>query len=218
MIGITRDIPLTLEGEYRPAIYTSYLQQPSMHPATGANTVGQMVFMLRGSGDPMSLLPAARQVVSDVDPDRPLASVATMEQRLRFVLPQRGYLVFAIMAFALTATLLAAIGIYGVMAYSVTQRTREIGIRIALGAAAREVIALVGRRTILIVALGLATGLAGALAATQFLQSQLWGVTPTDPATFALVSLLFAFVALVAAAFPLRRALSVNPTIALRCE
>jgi predicted permease len=218
VIGIVRDMPLTREGEFRPVVYTSYLQQPSRHPATGANIFGQMVFMVRSAGDPMSLLPAARRVVHDVDPDRPLANVATMEQRLSFVLPQRGYVVFALTAFALTATLLAAIGIYGVMAYSVTQRTREIGIRLALGAAAHEVIALVGRRTVFIVALGLVTGLAGAMAATQLLQSQLWGVTPTDPATFAVVSLLFALVALVAAFFPIRRAVSVDPTIALRCE
>ena len=125
---------------------------------------------------------------------------------------------FAISAFAITATLLAAIGIYGVMAYAVTQRTREIGIRLALGAAAHEVIALVGRRVILIVALGLLAGLAGALAATQLIQSQLWDVTPTDPATFVLVPLLFALVAIIAAFFPMRRAISVDPTIALRCE
>ena len=218
VIGIVSDIPLTLEGEYRPAIYTSYLQQPSMSPSIGAGTVGQMVFMIRSAGDPMSLLPAARRVVSDVDPDRPLASVATMEQRLRFVLPQRGYLVFAISAFALTATILAAIGIYGVMAYSVTQRTREIGIRVALGARAQEVVALVARHAVVIVALGLVTGLAGAMAATHLLQSQLWGVTPTDPATFALVSLVFALIALTAAFVPMRRAISVDPTIALRSE
>jgi putative ABC transport system permease protein len=218
VVGIVPDIPLTLEGEYRPVIYTSYLQQPSMHPAIGANTVGQMVFMMRSTGDPASLLPAARRVISDVDSERPLASVATMEQRMRFVLPQRGYLMFAITTFALTATLLAAIGIYGVMAYSVTQRIREIGIRVALGAGAHEVIALVGRRTIWIVMLGLGVGLAGALAATQLLQSQLWGVTPTDPATFGLVSVLFGVVSSIAAFFPLRRALSVNPTVALRCE
>ena len=218
VIGIVPDIPLTLEGEYRAAIYTSYLQQAARYPATGANAVGQMVFMMRSTGDPASLLPAARRVVSDVDPDRPMASVATMEQRLRFILPQRGYLVFAITAFALAATLLAAIGIYGVMAYSVAQRTREIGIRVALGAAAHEVIALVGRQTIAIVVLGLVAGLAGALAATQLLQSQLWGVTPTDPATFALVSLMFGLITSIAAFFPMRRALSVNPTIALRSE
>jgi|RhiMethySRZTD1v2_1073278.scaffolds.fasta_scaffold01576_5 putative ABC transport system permease protein len=218
VVGIVRDIPLTREGEYRPAIYTSYLQQPSMYPSTGVGSFGQMVFMMRSTGDPMSLLPAARRVISDVAPELPLANVATMDQRLRFILPQRGYVVFATTAFALTGTLLAAIGIYGVMAYSVTQRTREIGIRVALGAAAHEVVALVGRRTFSIVALGLGVGLAGALATTQLLQSQLWGVTPTDPATFALVSLAFALVSLVAAFFPMRRAMAVDPTIALRCE
>jgi putative ABC transport system permease protein len=218
VIGIVRDIPLTLEGELRPAIYTSYLQQPTGHPSIGANIFGQMMFMVRSTGDPMSLLPAARRVVGEVDPDRPMSSIATMEQRLQGVIPRRGYLVFAISAFAITATLLAAIGIYGVMAYAVTQRTREIGIRLALGAATHEVIALVGRRVVLIVALGLLAGLGGALAATQLIQAQLWDVAPTDPATFVLVPLLFALVAIVAAFFPMRRAISVDPTIALRCE
>jgi putative ABC transport system permease protein len=218
VVGIVRDIPLTLEGEYRPAIYTSYLQQPTGHPSIGANIFGQMMFMVRSLGDPMSLLPSARRVVGDVDPDRPLSNVATMEQRLQSVIPRRGYFVFAISTFAITATLLAAIGIYGVMAYAVTQRTREIGIRVALGAAAHEVIALVARHIVLVVAVGLIVGLAGAVAATQLLQSQLWGVTPTDPSTFALVSLLFMLVSLIAAFFPLRQAVSVDPTIALRCE
>jgi hypothetical protein len=218
VIGIARDIPLTLEGELRPAIYTSYLQQPGGHPSIGVNIFGQMMFMVRSTGDPMSLLPAARRVVRDVDRDRPLSNIATMEQRLQGVIPRRGYFVFAISAFAMTATLLAAIGIYGVMAYAVTQRTKEIGIRVALGAAAHEVIASVGRHVVVVVALGLVTGLAGALAATQWLQSQLWGVTPTDPTTFALVSLLLGLVAVLAAFFPMRRALSVDPTIALRCE
>jgi putative ABC transport system permease protein len=218
VIGIVRDIPLTREGEFRPAIYTSFLQQPTRYPLPGASLFGQMVFMVRTTGDPLSLLPAARRVAQEVDSDRPLANVATMDQRLQFVIPQRGYLAFAIGAFALIATLLAAIGIYGVMAYSVTQRTREIGIRVALGATTREVIALVGRHVILILALGLAVGLTGALAATQLLQSQLWGVTPNDPTTFALVSLIFLLVSLVAAFFPIRRAISVDPTTALRCE
>jgi putative ABC transport system permease protein len=141
-----------------------------------------------------------------------------MEQRLASVVPQRGYFVFAITAFALTATLLAAIGIYGVMAYAVTQRTREIGIRVALGAPSHEVIALVGRRTLILVSVGLAAGLAGAMAATQLLQSQLWGVTPTDPVTFAVASILFVAVTATAAFFPMRRAIGVSPTIALRSE
>ena len=218
VIGIVRDIPLTLEGELRPAIYTSYLQQPTGHPSIGANIFGQMMFMVRSTSDPLSLVPAARRVVGSVDPDRPLSNISTMEQRMQGVIPRRGYLVFAISLFAMTATVLAAIGLYGVMAYSVTQRTREIGIRIALGAAAHEVITLVGRHVVLIVGVGLLAGLAGALVATQLIQSQLWDVTPTDPATFVLVSLLFALVAFVAAFSPLRRAISVDPTIALRCE
>ena len=218
VIGIARDIPLTVEGDLRPAVYTSYLQQPARHPLPGANIFGQMMFMVRSGGDPMRLLPEVRRVIADVDRDRPLSNVATMEQRLQSVVPRRGYLVFAINAFALTATLLAAIGIYGVMAYAVTQRTREIGIRVALGAATHQVIALVCRRAVLVVAAGLLAGLAGALAGTRFIHGQLWDVTPTDPTTFVLVSLLFALIALVAAFFPMRRAVSVDPTIALRCE
>jgi putative ABC transport system permease protein len=218
VIGIVRDIPLTLEGELRPAIYTSYLQQPTGHPSIGANIFGQMMFMVRSTGDPLSLVPAARRVVASVDPDRPLSNISTMEQRIQGVIPRRGYLVFAISVFAMTATVLAAIGLYGVMAYSVTQRTREIGIRMALGAAAHEVISLIARSTLFFVSVGLLAGMVGALVATQLIQSQLWDVTPTDPATFVLVPLFFAFVAVVAAFFPLRRAISVDPTIALRCE
>jgi putative ABC transport system permease protein len=179
---------------------------------------GQMMFMVRATGDPMSLVPHARRVVDHVDADRPLANVRTMDQRIAGVVPERGYFVFAISAFALTATLLAAIGIYGVMAYSVAQRTREIGIRVALGAAAHEVAVLVGRRAMVIVTLGLIVGVAGALLATQLLRSQLWGVTPTDPATFGGVALLFTLIALIAAFFPMRRAVRVDPTIALRCQ
>jgi putative ABC transport system permease protein len=184
----------------------------------GANIYGQMMFMVRSTGDPMRLLPAARRIVAAVDPDRPLSNIGTMEDRMQSVIPRRGYFVFAITAFAIAATLLAAIGIYGVMAYTVAQRTREIGIRVALGAAGHEVVGLVGRRTFLVVGLGLLSGMAGAVAATQLIQSQLWDVTPTDPATFALVPLFFALVAIIAAFFPMRRAISVDPTIALHCE
>jgi ABC-type antimicrobial peptide transport system permease subunit len=124
--------------------------------------------------------------------------------------------VWLVSVFAAVATLLAAIGTYGVMAYSVNQRTREIGIRRALGAGRREIVALVGRRALAFVAVGLVAGLAGALALTRLIASQLWGVTPTDPVTFAGVSVLLVAVALVACVIPARRALSVDPTLALR--
>jgi putative ABC transport system permease protein len=177
-----------------------------------------MSFLVRTSGDPMSVLSAARRVVADVDPDRPLANVGTMGRRIGSLMPERGYFVFAITAFALTATLLAAIGIYGVLAYSVSQRSREIGIRFALGARVLEIVMLVGRRALTILSLGVATGLTGSLMLTRLLQSQLWNVEPTDPATFAGVSVLLVLVALLAAFFPIRRAASVDPTVALRCE
>jgi putative ABC transport system permease protein len=217
IVGVVRDIPLTLQGELRPVIYTSYLQQPQRYPRP-VTMFGQMSFLVRTSGDPMSVLSAARRVVADVDPDRPLANVGTMGRRIGSLMPERGYFVFAITAFALTATLLAAIGIYGVLAYSVSQRSREIGIRFALGARVLEIVMLVGRRALTILSLGVATGLTGSLMLTRLLQSQLWNVEPTDPATFAGVSVLLVLVALLAAFFPIRRAASVDPTVALRCE
>ena len=217
VIGVVHDIPLTVEGQLTPVIYTSYLQQPMRHPQP-VNMFGQMMFMVRATGDPMSLLPVARRIVAGIDPDRPLSNIATMEQRLASVMPIRGYVTFAIAAFALAATLLAAIGIYGVLAYSVSQRVREIGIRVALGARAYEVVMLVGRRAFMILSIGLATGLVVSLMLTRLLRSQLWNVEPTDPVTFAAVTILLVVVALFAAAAPIRRAAGVNPTVALRCE
>ena len=218
VIGVVRDIPLTRQSVTAPVIYTSYLQQPAHYPQPGANMFGRMTFMIRSTGDPMRLLPAVHAAVSEIAPGRPLANVVTMEQQLSGIMPQRGYLALATAALALTATLLAAIGIYGVLAYAVTRRTRELGVRIALGASPGVIVGLVGRRIVLIVCGGLATGLAGALIFTRLLQGQLWGVTATDPATFGAVVAILAFVAVAAAFFPIRRATGVNPTVALRCE
>jgi putative ABC transport system permease protein len=167
----------------------------------------------------MNLVAGARRVVNGVDPDRPLANVMTLEQRLTLsVVPQRGYLVFIITAFALAAMLLAAIGMYGVLAYSVSQRAREIGIRFALGAGVLEVVTLISRRALIILFTGVSIGLAVSLVLTRFLRSQLFNVAPTDPATFAGVTLLLVAVSLVAALVPIRRAAGVDPVVALRCE
>ncbi len=219
VIGVVRDIPLTLRQiDQRPAIYTSYLQQPTAYPLPGANIFGQMVFMLRSTGDPIALLPGVRRAIAEIEPDRPLANVMTMDEQLRTTVPQQGDYVVALGLLALTATLLAAIGIYGIVSYSAVRRTREIGIRMALGARATEIIALVGRRALLLVSIGLLAGLAGSLALTRLLQSQLWGVTPTDPATFATIALFLLAVGLLACGLPTRRATKLNPTVALRCE
>jgi ABC-type antimicrobial peptide transport system permease subunit len=133
-------------------------------------------------------------------------------------MPRRGDYIAVISVFASTAVLLAAIGIYGIVSYTATCRTREIGIRVALGARARHVAHLVAHRALLLVGVGVAGGLAGAVALTRLLQSQLWAVTPTDPLTYAAGLTVLVAVCALACALPTRRATAVNPTIALRCE
>jgi len=219
VVGVVRDIPLRQAAyDPMPVIYTSFLQQAPRYRGSFGNMFGQMTFLLRTSGDPMILVPAARRAVADADPDRPLASINTMDQLLGGPMRSRSRYVLVLGIFAFVATVLAAIGIYGVMAYSVAQRTREIGIRMALGASAHEVVRLVGRQALLLIGVGLAMGLIGSLALTRFIASQLWGVTPTDPATFAGVTALLVLVALVACFIPARRAVRVDPTVALRSE
>jgi len=218
VIGVVRDIPTRHAAPPEPVIYASYLQQPSRYRAPWAGLFGQMTFMMRGAGDPDRLIPGARQAVADLDPDRPLVGPSTVEAHMRNATGKFRYFVLLVSVFAGLATLLAAIGTYGVMAYSVSLRTREIGIRRALGAGRLEVIMLIGRRALALVGSGLVCGVVGALLLTRLIASQLWGVTPTDPATFAGVSLLLVGVALIACIAPARRALAVDPTIALRTE
>jgi putative ABC transport system permease protein len=153
-----------------------------------------------------------------MDPNRPLGDFQSMEQVLGEQVQESRYYTLLLGIFASVATALALVGIYGVMAYSVAQRTREIGIRMALGAKRGDVLKLVLRHSLLLIGLGLVAGLGGSLALTRFIASQLWGVTATDPATFVIVSLLLALVALMATLIPTRRAVEVDPTVALRYE
>jgi putative ABC transport system permease protein len=166
----------------------------------------------------MVLSNAVRQAVAEIDPDRPAAQMRTLEDALgndlRF---ERWYMVL-LGVFGGVALLLAAVGIYGVMAYSVAQRRHEIGMRMALGASGSQVMLLMLRRAAVLIASGVALGLVGALSLTRLLASQLNGVSPTDPPTFASVSVLLAIVALGACLIPTRRASAVNPTVALRYE
>ena len=141
-----------------------------------------------------------------------------MEQVLGEQVQESRYYTLLLGIFAGVATMLAMIGIYGVMSYSVAQRTREIGIRMALGAGKGDVLKLVLRHSLLLIGIGLAVGLGGSLALTRLIESQLWGVTATDPATFVIVSLLLILVALTATFIPTRRAVQVDPTVALRYE
>ena len=217
VVGVVRDFPLRLrQVDTLPAVFTPYLQQPPRFPQQGANMFGRMTFMVRTSGDAMALVAAARLVVAGVDPDRPLANILPMEQHIRLSNPQGVGVAFVLALFALTATLLAGIGIYGIVSYSAARRTREIGIRMALGAGTRELTTLVSGRALIFVSAGLGAGLVAALAVTQLLRSQLWGVTPTDPPTFAAALVFLLAVAVLASLLPTRKAIGLNPMVALR--
>ncbi len=218
VIGVVRDIPVQRrQSSPRPVVYTSYLQQPARYRGPWDNMFGQMTFLLRTPGDPMSLLPEARSAAAEIEPAIPLSKIQRLE---RVGASEREFRNYALVVslFAMTAMVLAAIGIYGVMSYAVARRTREIGIRIALGAHALHVTGLVGRYAVRPVAAGLILGLAGSLAVTRLIASQLWGVDPFDLATFAGVLLVLICVAGMACLIPGKRAIQVEPTVALRSE
>jgi putative ABC transport system permease protein len=218
VVGVARDVPLGRGAtEFAPIVYASFLQQPSRSRGPWPGMFGQMTFLIR-SQDPLALAPAARRAVAEIEPDRPLSNIFPMDGFLDQVLLARHSYVFVLGVFAIASTLLAAIGIYGVTSYAVAQRTREIGIRIALGASARDLIALVGSRVLMLVVVGLLSGLVSSLLLTRFIKAQLFRVTPTDPTTFAGLSVLVALVAFLACWMPLRRALRVDPTVALKQE
>jgi putative ABC transport system permease protein len=177
-----------------------------------------MTVTVKASGDPVALASSVREQVQAVDPNQPIASLNTMHQlRADSIAPDRLYLVL-FTAFAGVALLLAVVGIYGVMSYSVTQRTHEIGIRMALGARPASVLGMVIRQGMMLTAAGLALGVGGALAAAQLMASLLFGVSAKDPLTFVAIPLLLAGVALGACFVPARRATKVDPMVALRYE
>ena len=153
-----------------------------------------------------------------VDKDQPIASPQPMDQLLHDSLARQRFNLFLLTIFAGVALLLSSAGIYGVIACSVARRTREIGIRMALGARAFDVLALIVREGVLLTGAGLAFGLIAALALTRLMAGLLFGVSPTDPITFAAIALLLAGIAILASYLPARRATRVDPVVALRCE
>ncbi|HEU4431963.1 MAG TPA: ABC transporter permease, partial [Pyrinomonadaceae bacterium] len=174
--------------------------------------------VVRTSGDPRPLAGAIRDQVLAVDPSQPVFDVKTMEERIAVTLETRRFAVVLLGIFGGLALLLAAIGLYGVLAFAVSQRTREIGIHMALGARTRDVLLMVIRQGMSLVVIGVVLGVAGAYAVTRTIRSLLFEVGTTDPLTFALVSLLLAFVGFVACYLPARRATKVDPLVALRYE
>jgi predicted permease len=179
---------------------------------------GGAYYAARTNGDPMAIISAVRRIVRELDTQAALFYVAPMEQVVATTMARPRMYAALLAIFASVGTTLAAIGIYGVLAYSVTRRTREIGIRMALGAQRLQVMKLVLGQSMSLTAIGIALGLLGALAVTRYLEGLLFGLTPLDPATFLVGSLVFAVVAFVASYLPASRASRVDPLIALRCE
>jgi putative ABC transport system permease protein len=175
-------------------------------------------FMIRSSVDPGALLPAVQSAIQEIDPDQPVFGVTSMTQNLNDAATPRRFLSLLLAVFAGTALVLAATGLYGLIAYSVSQRTREIGTRMALGAGRQDVLKLVLKGGIALASIGIALGMAGAYLLTRLMTTLLYEVTPTDPATFALVPAALLIVAIVACYLPARRAAAVDPMIALRTE
>ncbi len=198
----------SLDSDPRIAFYV-----PQSQYATRGMTV-----VLRSRSDPSSLTAAAKGELRALDPDLPMFSVRTMAQRIDDSLARRRFSMLMLGVFAALALALAAIGIYGVMSYLVTQGTREIGIRIALGATPQHILALVVRQGMTLALSGVAIGLAGAFLLTRLMRSLLFGVNATDPLTFAAISALLTLVALLASYIPAQRASQVDPMISLRCE
>jgi len=177
-----------------------------------------MTLLVRTATDPMALLPAIRREVQSQDKNLPVFDVTTLREAVGTTLNQQKLYATLIGSFALVALILAAIGIYGVISYSVARRTHEIGIRMALGAERSDVLELVVRQGMLLTLIGLIAGLPIALGLTRFLKSLLYGVNPNDAATFVLVALVLGSVALLACYIPARRATKVDPMVALRYE
>ena len=177
-----------------------------------------MTLVVRTSGEPLAFSKAVQNAAWSVDKNLPLSHVQTYDQIIADSVWRQRFNLMLVGLFAALALLLAAVGIYGVMAYSVTERTHEIGIRMALGAKQGDVLRLVVREGMALAAIGAAIGLAGAFVLTRFLSGLLYQVKANDPVVFAAVPPLFAAVAFLASYVPARRATRVDPMIALRCE
>jgi len=198
----------SLDSDSRIAMYIPHTQNPSR----------ALTAVLRSGSDPAALSGAVKKEIRQIDPDLPVYQVRTMTNFIDESLARRRFTMSLLGIFAGIALLLAAIGIYGVMAYLVNQGTREIGIRLALGATQSGILGMVIRQGMTLALTGVGAGLIGAFALTRLLRSFLYGVQATDPLTFAAIALLLAAVALLASFIPARRASRIDPMISLRCE
>ena len=209
IVGVVGNVKhKALETEAMPEVYFPYQQFPKNF----------MSLVVHTSSDPASLVPAIRKQVLSIDKDQPVSDIMTMEQRLAKSVASSRFVMLLLSIFSILALGLAAVGIYGVMAYLVTQRTQEIGVRMALGAQKRDVLKLVVIKGMALASIGLTIGLIASLAMTRLMRSLLFEVAPTDWLTFVIASAVLLTVALLACYIPARRATKLDPLIALRYE
>jgi putative ABC transport system permease protein len=211
VVGVVADMRFESLGK-EPAmqVYTLYNQ------GVQVGVLRSMVLAVRTASDPQNLTGAVRQQVLAIDKDQPVAKVSTMEDLLSGSIAQQRFIMYLFAGFAAVALILATVGLYGVISYTVAQRTHEIGIRMALGARPFDVLKLIMRQGMLLVLVSVAVGLAGAYALSRLIASLLYGIGPGDPFTFAASALLLLFVSAVAIYRPARKATKVDPLIALR--
>src|SRR5262245_45594105 len=212
LVGVVADVrQMGLDEEIQPMLYVPFQQERE------AFFLRFVSFVAR-TATPASVTDGIRAEIRRAAPDLPIQSTLTMGESVAKSVASPRFRMLLLGLFAITATLIATCGIYGLMAYAVTQRRREIGVRMALGAERRDVLRLVLTRALRIVVAGLIVGLAGAVGVTRVLQTFLFGVTPTDPIAFTIVTLLLMAVGLMAAWLPARRATRIDPCAALRAE
>jgi ABC-type antimicrobial peptide transport system permease subunit len=209
IVGVVGDMPHNpFQRAPRPAIYVPYQQQPALWMDIGVRT----------AGDPLLLAPAVTAAIRSVDPDQPITEMQTMTKSIHNSAIGLNYVATLMGVFGGIALLLSAVGVYGVMSYMVSEQTRDIGIRMALGAPRGSVLTAIFRRGLLVTGAGLAVGLPLAYALARLMASVIYGVTATDPATFVGIPLALVGAAALAIYIPARRAMKIDPILVLRYE
>jgi putative ABC transport system permease protein len=212
IVGVIGDVRPGLGIDPQAEMYLPYRQADQLLP------VFQLSIVMRTVGDPLLETAALHSALAQIDPNEPLVKVRTMEENMATTVAQPRFRAWLIGIFAVLALVLAAVGVYGVMSYTVTQRTGEIGVRVTMGAQPQDVFRIIVGQGLRFALLGVGIGLVAALALTRLLQSFLFGISAYDPLTFVGVSVLLTMVAVAASYFPARRATLVDPLVALRYE